>query len=169
MVFFSIVYQNHRNKCDGMCWFFLLLFHFMLNHIAMYQFTESIESDFFPSFWSCGLFTTLNRSNKRALSSENSSVVNSRAQKHLNPEKNFYFDSSRCKLFRAMTEYMGIQIESSWCFVEICINVKLIYESHTIHQTIKSKISSIMLHWRIKMTIILQTVRAELIFQSSQK
>lgn len=30
-----------------------------------------------------------------------------------------------------MTEYMGIQIESSWCFVEICINVKLIYESHT--------------------------------------
>lgn len=87
MVFFSIVYQNHRNKCDGMCWFFLLLFHFMLNHIAMYQFTESIESDFFPSFWSCGLFTTLNRSNKRALSSENSSVVNSRAQKHLNPEK----------------------------------------------------------------------------------
>lgn len=87
MVFFSIVYPNHRNKCDGMCWFFLLLFHFMLNHIAMYQFTESIESDFFPSFWSCGLFTTFNRFNKRALSSENSSVVNSRAQKHLIPKK----------------------------------------------------------------------------------
>lgn len=167
MVFFSIVYPNHRNKCDSVCWFFLVLFHFMLNHIAMYQFTESIQSDFFSSFWSCGLFKTFNPSNKRALSSENSSVDNSRAQKHLNPEKKFTLIHQNANFCVRWLIYMGIQIESPWCFVEICINVKLIYKSHTIHQTIKSKISSIMLHWRIKMTIILQTVRTELIFQSS--